>query len=65
MTVTDETRIAYRQTLHRLKNELIELQYGLSAIDPLAARAAGEARNAVFLAWTILATPLEDDDDDH
>jgi hypothetical protein len=63
VSVSDETRIAYRRELHRLKNELIEMEHNLSAIDPLAASAAGEARNAVFLAWTILATPIEDDDD--
>jgi hypothetical protein len=63
LAVSDETRIGYRRELHRLKNELAMMQSKLAPYDPVAAAAMREARNAVFLAWTILALPSRDDDD--
>ncbi len=63
MAVPDETRVALRRTLHRLKEELASMELELAAGDPVAASGAVEARNAVLRAWAILATPIVDGED--
>lgn len=61
-----ETRDALRREAYDLKVALTDLSERLIAIEPEAAAAARRARLDAFETWTILATPIGDDDDhDH
>lgn len=59
----DNTRAALRRSAYDLKCGLAELYAKLRPIDQEAARAAHQARLAAFEAWTILATPFEEEED--
>jgi hypothetical protein len=63
MTGPDDRRVALRKQISVLKETLIEIMYQGSAVEPRLRAPLGTARNALFEAWTILATPLEEDED--
>ena len=63
MTDADEMRRHQRRRLHQLREELASIEREVAQTHLVAAEAVREARNATFHAWTLLATPLEEDED--
>jgi hypothetical protein len=63
MLVDEELRDLLRREAYDLKVGLTALAEKLVQVDANAAHAALQARLAAFEAWTILATPVEEEDD--
>lgn len=63
MPADERTREALRREAYELKVGLTLLSEKLLSVDSNAAHAALQARLAAFEAWTILATPFEEEED--
>jgi hypothetical protein len=65
MTQHESQSILARQRILALKEEVMKVKAEIAAADPEAAASLEHARGELFRAWTLLAGPPGEEDEDH